>query len=286
MLYSDSTVRAIPALWKRGIKELIVRRFYSYVDGALFVGTSNRNYHLRYGMPAERLFPGILPIDLMRLVGSVDDRKMTRQELRLQLGIPADAFVVLFSGKYTARKRPMDLILAVDSLAQKELPVWALLVGEGPERSSIEQLCRRRDVRAVTLTGFVNQAAIPSYYAASDVLAVTSSRDPHPLVVSEAAAFGLPVIVSDRIGCIGDKDTAQPQHNALVYTCGDVARLSAHIEQLCRDRDLYCTMAAESLRISQSQDITVAVQQLASAVRRIHELGPRFTQKQTVTRVA
>jgi hypothetical protein len=38
MLYSDSNVHLPPAWWKRAIKYIIVRRFYRYVDGAIFIG--------------------------------------------------------------------------------------------------------------------------------------------------------------------------------------------------------------------------------------------------------
>src|SRR5258708_6611992 len=174
LLYSDSNILLEPALWKRAIKHIIVRRFYRYVDGALFIGENNRLYHAHYGIPPERLFPGVYPIERRRLLQAVPDRYTTRAELRRALGIPRDAFVVLFCGKYIERKRPMDVIVAAHSLARKGVPVWALLVGEGEERRTLQAFCEREQANAV-LTGFVNQSAIPSYYAASDVIAVTSS---------------------------------------------------------------------------------------------------------------
>jgi glycosyltransferase involved in cell wall biosynthesis len=125
------------------------------------------------------------------------------------------------------------------------------------------------------LGGFVNQSAIPHYYAAADALAVPSELDNHPLVVSEGACFGLPVIISDRAGCIGPTDSAQPERNALVYPCGDVQQLADAIERLYRDTELYKRMADESFSMAQSQDVVAAAQQLAFAVRSLRELGPR-----------
>ena len=55
-------MRAAKAVWKRLLKAVVVRKFYSRVDGALFVGDNNRAYHLHYGLPDERLFPGAYPI--------------------------------------------------------------------------------------------------------------------------------------------------------------------------------------------------------------------------------
>jgi glycosyltransferase involved in cell wall biosynthesis len=169
----------------------------------------------------------------------------------------------------------MDVIVAAHSLARKGLPVWALLVGEGEERRSLEAFCEREQVKNAVFTGFVNQSAIPAYYATSDVIAVTSSFEAYGLVASEAAVFGLPIVVSDRVGCIGARDTAQPGRNAIVFSCGDTQRLCDAIELLCNDRDLYTTMSSNSTRISESQDELVATHRITSAVSRLHDMGPR-----------
>ena len=275
LLYSDSNVKSLPKRWKRPIKDLVVSRFYGYVDGALFIGRNNRLYHSRYGIPPDRLFPGVYPIERRRLLRTVPDRVATHGAVRRDLGIPLDAFVVLFCGKYIERKRPMDVAVAAQSFARKGLPVWAVLVGEGEQRPALEAFCKRERVTNIRLTGFVNQATIPSYYAASDVIALTSSSEAYGLVASEASVFGLPILVSDAVGCIGPQDTAQPGQNAIVFPCGDTEQLSQAIELLREDRTLYATMSSNSTRISVSQDEIVAARQTTNAVHRLCGAGPR-----------
>jgi glycosyltransferase involved in cell wall biosynthesis len=206
----------------------------------------------------------------------VPDCQEIRTRVRERHGIPLDAFLVLFCGKYSSRKSPLDLVAAVHAAGSAGAPVWALLVGEGPERGGIEEYCRLNGMRNIVLTGFVNQSAIPSYYAASDVLAVPSAYDPHPLVVSEACCLGLPVIASDRLGCIGATDTIRPDVNAIVFPWGDRERLCEGILRLCHDHELYLRMSAAAMNIGAMQDATVVAQQLAKAVTCIHELGPRY----------
>ena len=281
LLYSDSNIVAAPAWWKRTIKGVVVRHFYEHVDGALFIGESNRLYHARYGIAPDRLFKGVYPIERRRLLRAVPDRAATRAALRRDLGIPLDAFVVFFCGKYVERKRPMDVVVAVHSLARKGLPVWALLVGEGEQRPAIEGFCKRERVTNAVLTGFVNQSPIPSYYAASDVIALTSSSEAYGLVASEASVFGLPILVSDRVGCIGPQDTAQPGRNAIAFPCGDTECLSQAIELLCNDHTLYAAMSENSTRVSESQDELVASQQIATAVRQLYDIGPRRVRSST-----
>lgn len=275
LLYSDSNARHTPLFWKRWLKASIVQRFYDRVDGALFVGDNNREYHLRYGLPADRLFPGVLPIHRERLAKTRVDRDSTRRLLRSKHGIPPDAFVVVWCGKYIPRKRPLDLVEAVNILAKRGLPVWALLVGEGELRPTLEKYCVENELTKVMLTGFVNQSEVGSYFAAADVLALTSSRDPHPLVVSEGSALGLPAIVSEHVGCVGPNDTAQPGRNALVYACGDSKGLAEAIDRLRSDPELYKSMSTASLQISRDQDVTSAADQLAFAAQELHKMGPR-----------
>jgi glycosyltransferase involved in cell wall biosynthesis len=275
LLSSDSNIRLVPARWKRVFKDLVVRRFYAHVDGALFISENNRRYHARYGISTDRLFPGIFPIERRRMLRTVPDHATTRTALRRVLGIPQDAFVVMFCGKYIALKRPLDVVVATHSLTKKGLPVWALLVGEGEQRKSIEAFCERQGITNKVLTGFVNQSAIASYYAASDIIALTSSIEAYGLVASEASVFGLPMVVSDRVGCNGSSDTAQSGRNAIVFPCGDTERLSQAIELLYKDSNLYSTMSASSTRISESQDEVVAARLLRSAVLRLHAMGPR-----------
>jgi glycosyltransferase involved in cell wall biosynthesis len=275
LLYSDSNSLITPPWWKRIVKNVVVKSFYRYVDAALYIGENNRAYHARYGIPEERLFPGVYPIERRRLLLAVPDRAAARAKLRQALGIPDETFVVLFCGKYIERKRPMDVLIAVNSLARKGLPVWALLVGEGEQRAALEAFCRREDLRNVTLAGFVNQSAIPSYYAASDVIAVTSSLEAYGLVATEAAVFGLPILVSDRVGCIGARDTAQPDQNAIVFPCGNTEQLAQAVELLHKERDLYARMSAQSVRVSEFQDELAAAQRTSKAIGHVCSLGKR-----------
>jgi glycosyltransferase involved in cell wall biosynthesis len=275
LLFSDSNAGNRPAWWKMAAKRLVVRRFYDHVDGALFVSTNNLEYHVSYGLTHDRLFPCPFPIERSRLLGDAHDIVETRLRVRRQLEIPEDAFVVMYCGKYVRHKRPLDLVTAAWEAAKKGLPVWSLLVGEGPERRAIEDYCKTEGVTNSVLTGFVNQAGIASYYAASDALALTSEREPYGLVVSEGAAFGLPAIVSDRVGCVGPQDVARPGANALVFECGKREQLRGHIETLYRKRDLYAQMSAEAARIAQRMEPSNAAEALAEAAAALRQLGPR-----------
>jgi glycosyltransferase involved in cell wall biosynthesis len=275
LLYSDSDAKQRPARWKQLFKKLIVGRFYSRLSGALYVGASNREYHERFGAPVDRLYPSVLPIDLRRFVEAADARDALRNQVREQYGIPPDAFVVGFIGKFVEHKRPLDLIYALDLL--RECDVWALFVGDGPLRPKLQNAVEDLALGRAVLTGFINQSKVPEYLTACDVVAVPSSRDAHPLVVTEAAAVGVPVIVSDAIGCVSDDDSAQPGRNAVVYPCGDVPSLAQAVADLYESPELHGEMSRAAQEIAATQSIDIAVESLVTAVAQCIGVSSRTT---------
>jgi len=274
LLFTDSNASEKRPLLRRAAKQVFVRKFYQRVDGALFISENNLAYHLRYGLPRERLFRGVMPTDRDRLLNAVADRVEVRQAVRDRLGIPANAFVVILCGKYVPHKMPVDLVAAAWAANRAGIPVWSLLVGEGPERAAIEEFCRKERVTNAVLTGFVNQTKVADYYVASDVIAQTSSVENYGLALSEGICFGLPVIVSDRVGCIGPNDVAQPR-NAIVYPCGNRARLEKAIKDIYEDRDRFLRMSEASTQISMTQDVAAAAKSLATAAFELQRLGVR-----------
>lgn len=271
LLYSDSNASASRPFWKRVAKSLIIKQFYRGVSGALYTGDNNRDYHRQFGVPPERLYQGALPIDEETLLSTAGDPAEARRTLRRRYGIPQNAFVLVFSGKLYPRKSPMHLVEAVTRCAERGANVWALFVGEGADRKPIEQFVLDHKLKNVVLAGFVNQSSIGKYYASADVLVCASEYDPHPLVLPESGCFGLPAIVSDRLGCIGKTDTARPGVNALVYRWAEINELANCILKLYEDRELYCSMSRAARQIAESQDISVAALQLKMAAEQLSD---------------
>jgi glycosyltransferase involved in cell wall biosynthesis len=130
-------------------------------------------------------------------------------------------------------------------------------------------------MHTVVMAGFVNQSLIGKYYAASDAVALMSSREAKGAPVPEAGIFGCPAILCDRVGCIGPTDSARPGENALVYPWSDIDALANCITRLCTDRPLYSSMSQAARRIAKLQDVAVAAKQLKHAALQLRKLGCR-----------
>lgn len=233
------------------VRNLVLKQLMRQVAGFLTVGDQNENMLAQLGVARTRMFRAPFPIDEATYLDHRARRAAERARIRLQHGIADDAFVLVFVGKISARKRPQDIIAAWARLNTgdgKVAKIVLLFCGDGPDRKALEKAIAAASAPAV-LAGFVNVDQLPAYYCAADILVHPSEHDPHPLVCSEAACIGLPMIVSDRVGAVGPTDIARQGQNALVYRCGVADALASAMPKLLDDGALYRSMSEASLRI-------------------------------------
>lgn len=251
MLWSDSSLSFRRPPLKRLAKALFVRLLMRQFRAVLTTGDKNAAYYRHYGMPEQRLFRCPFTVDEALLAAARDQRAELRASLRARYGIPADAFVLLFVGKLIPIKRPQDLLRALllgrEAGAAPE-PV-AFFAGDGPLMPEL-RACAADNRLAAVFGGFINVDVLPSVYAMADALVFPSEREPYGLAAREAIGVGLPLIVSDQIGCIGADDAARPGENARVYPAGDSRALWNAIAALGADAGLRHRMGTASLAIA------------------------------------
>ena len=128
-------------------------------------------------------------------------------ELRAEFGIPADAGPVILSVVATRSEEAAASCCSTPSAAfAHEHRCTLLIVGSGPMRGRDATASYvRHALPDVVFAGFLNQSEISRAYAAADIFALASGwHETWGLVVNEAMNFGLPVVVSDKVGCAAD----------------------------------------------------------------------------------
>ena len=229
MIREDQTLLHPRVWWKRALKAVGLRLLFTQMTG-LYVGAESRRYLAHYGIPARRLVwtPHCVDNRTFRERAAVLRRE--RSAVRARFGITDDAPVVLFCGKLIGKKQPLALVDAYERVRRRR-PCWLLLVGDGSLRPEIEALVRRREIPGVRLAGFLNQSELPAAYTAADMLVLPSAlHETWGLVVNEAMNFGLPLVVSDKVGC--GPDLVRPGWNGFVVAHRDVEALAHAIETL------------------------------------------------------
>ena len=99
-----------------------------------------------------------------------------------------------------------------------------IMLGEGPLKNAVSLELRHLLGSRLVMPGFVNQTELGRYFAASDAFILPSNYETWGLVVNEAMQFGLPVIVSDKVGC--HPDLVMPGKTGHVFPYGDAQALS------------------------------------------------------------
>jgi glycosyltransferase involved in cell wall biosynthesis len=220
--------RISEGLIRRQLKKILLFFYFRCCDAFLFSCSKNLNYLLDYGIPRDKLFFGPSAVNNSFFQNEYAKKKGKKIFYRSLHHINQSDYVVLFCSRFTLRKCPFDLIKAVSELKSRK-NILLLFVGDGPERSKMENLCELLKVRSL-FVGFKNQSEISIFYTISDVLAITSIYDPSPKVINEAMNFSLPIIASSEIGTV--PDLVIHNKNGYVYDARDVTQLKKFIEKL------------------------------------------------------
>jgi len=114
----------------------------------------------------------------------------------------------LVSSRFIERKNLRRLIDAYADYRRRldsSLPPWGLvLLGTGDGREELERYVKECGVEGVVFAGFQQIDALPRWYAGAGAFVHVALTEPWGLVVNEAMASRLPVIVSERCGCAQD----------------------------------------------------------------------------------
>lgn len=206
--------------------------FFPLFDYFFFIGEQNKHLYKYYGVKEEKLIFTPYAVDNERFRSEYEKYRDRRSEIRRELGLPVDKKIILTSGKYIPKKRPLDLLKAFKLLNDPNIAL--IFLGEGELRAEMEEFIRKNNLKNVYLTGFKNQSEVGKYFAASDIFVLTSGAgETWGLVVNEAMNFGLPLIVSDIVGSA--YDLVVENENGFKFKFGEIDELSNKIKEVIYD---------------------------------------------------
>ena len=225
------------------LAELIKRIVVSLFSAGLAGGQLQREYLVTLGLPRNRVFTGYDVVDNEYFRQKAEEVRSQASEVRMKYGLPRKYF--LASARFVPKKNLPMLIRAYaryrqlagnrdDGQRTTHNGPWDLvLLGDGLLRAD---LCRLiSDLRLdghVHLPGFVQYRELPAYYALADVFVHASITEQWGLVVNEAMATGLPVIVSNRCGCV--PDLVVEGKNGFTFDPKSVKSLGKLMLDMCR----------------------------------------------------
>jgi glycosyltransferase involved in cell wall biosynthesis len=184
------------------LKEKFKGFFVKGCDAANVYGLRSRDYLVKLGMQKDRILIKGNITDNAYYYNETIKLKSKKESLCEQFGIPLHNF--LYIGRFSEEKNILCLLDAYRKIKVNN-PGWGLiLVGSGPQKDDIADYIKRYAINAVFMPGFKQKEEVPKYLAVSNVFVLPSITETWGLVVNEAMASGLPVLVSKRCGCFPD----------------------------------------------------------------------------------
>jgi 1,2-diacylglycerol 3-alpha-glucosyltransferase len=198
----------------------LIRRASTY----RVVSEDERQKLVRLGVPAERIWNLPSITDFSRFM-QVDGSSLRQKYL-------GDAFErLLLLVARLAPQKDIPMLLRAFALLRREHPeVLLLLVGSGPLEGSLRTQVEEMGLQGqVTFAGTVPYEQLPAYYAASDVLVLSSAYEGNARVLAEAAASARPV-VSTAVS--GAADTIVEGETGFIVPIGDHEALASRLGTL------------------------------------------------------
>jgi glycosyltransferase involved in cell wall biosynthesis len=194
LMWSESTRSS--GLLRGRISQLLRRAVLRSSDRIVTIGSQATAWITEdLGVPAAAVATSCLP-------SGFADEAVRRGLFRRTAPFDPAAPRFLFIGRLVPLKQLPRLLDAFVSVRRRFPAATLTIVGEGPQRTELEERCR--GASGVSFTGWAEGEALRDALRAHDVLVLPSEREVWGLVVNEALAHGLYVIATDAVGSAHD----------------------------------------------------------------------------------
>lgn len=193
------------------------------------------------------------PVELILPLIPFREIKETKAEVRSNMGLTGETSIILFLGSLKPIKGIRTLIMALHQIKltqDKEMQFLCLIVGDGPQRVEMENLCDEYGISdSVVFTGQVPYESVGVYYRAADIFVITSKYEGTSKSLIGALHYGLPVIGADVTGI---NNIIEDNESGLLFKYEDYLELSEKIWSLIINEPLRNRLVRVSKELASS----------------------------------
>jgi glycosyltransferase involved in cell wall biosynthesis len=271
VLMSETNKHDSPsAMWREETK----RRFVSQCSAALVGGAWHRDYLIQLGMSSECVFDGYDAVDNEHFRAGAERARLDPVRTQSSLNLPCDYF--LACARFEPKKNLRGLIEAYGRYVQQAGPEpWRLVVvGDGSSRADLESLATKLGIgEKILFRGLAGYQELPGIYGLAKAFVHASTTEQWGLVVNEAMAAGLPVLVSERCGCVSE--LVKNEVNGFTFNPWDAEEMAQRMLIVHRDSSSLQQMGQESAAIIAEWGVERFARNLRRAVECALDRGPR-----------
>lgn len=221
LLLFFSKILNIKTIWRGEVigdlnfkKKLFLKFLFLFIDYPLYSCEGNKRFiESVISKPLEKKYKINCSVDNQYFINEVNKYGYWNNE----------TFTIIFSARFTKRKRPKDLLDACNNLGRKYLRI--IWIGDGPELENIKILSKN-SIFTNEFVGFVNQSELGRYYSQGNIAVIPSFYDPSPKVVNELLNFNVISIMSNQVGTSSDLVFDLND----IFDVGNVNHLASRIE--------------------------------------------------------
>ncbi len=241
LLWSESTA------WdrRRGypLVEFMKKRFLKLCAGFVVPGRSSFEYLTDLGIAPQRIFTAPNAVDVALFSSLAEAARRNESQVRSRYDLPSRYF--LYVGRLVKDKGIFDLLDAYAELeAEIRCNIGLVFAGTGSDSRKLAERAAKISPGVIRFSGFVHREELPEIYAFADALIFPTHSDPWGLVVNEAMACNVPVILTSVAGCASD--LVQDGENGFVVPPRDVAQLGRAMTRLAKDSATRVEMGARN----------------------------------------
>lgn len=212
---------------KEFIKSLIIKQF----DGFFNFGTLSKDYLLSLGGNPKQMLVNRNCVDNLAIRNIYEKSIINRISEQKKLGLCSKNFI--FVGRLIDYKNLFHFLEAFESAQKSTNQDWGIIIlGDGELKNDLQSFVIEKNIQKVSFQQGVSWQQVPEYLALSNVLVLPSYSEPWGLVVNEAMACGLPVLVSEKCGCA--IDLVQNDGNGFTFSPKNLEEFTHLLEKFMR----------------------------------------------------
>ncbi|WP_339695194.1 glycosyltransferase family 4 protein [uncultured Roseivirga sp.] len=225
----------------------IKKFFRRYFDAFLLYSSFSKKRLVAMGEAPEKAFVATNVGDIRKFIEMSDSLSLTKEEAKDRLNI-SGRFNVIYVGTLDQNKRP-ELLVELAKICPSNKFNFVLL-GDGPMKEELREQVASLGLRNVLIAGrVIDELAL--YYRSSDVLLIPGRGG---IVISEAMAFGIPVVVSKADGT--EYDLVKNKITGIHLDNDDLISFKKAIDFLADNKEVSDEMGKESRKMVETEFTT------------------------------
>jgi glycosyltransferase involved in cell wall biosynthesis len=223
--------------FKSFLRKMLFKYFlFNFPTGFLYIGNQNKLFYKLYGVSDEKLFFAPYSVDNNE-ISQNKISEVLKEKLNGQINYKDNNRIILFCGKLSNKKAPLDLLHSFNKIANKD-GLSLVFIGDGPLKTSLLESIEILGLNErVFCTGYLDLKSIYYLYKLCTIFVLPSGfGETWGLVINEVMTFGKPILVSNLVGSSSDLVSNK---NGFIHEFGNIEDLTEKLEILLNKDKLW-----------------------------------------------